>query len=129
MSRNNTFVTHSVPFEYKIKPGTKQGCDWFKMTSDSSDWLALNDHEFRYRLLSRLNEMQSHLMAFIGNRITHSSSSQEDYGNVNHPCFEASSNTNFYKRKILNLILKMYGLISADKLYLLKKHESKIVLR
>ncbi|XP_063720628.1 calmodulin-binding transcription activator 2-like isoform X3 [Symsagittifera roscoffensis] len=107
VSRNNTFVTHSVPFEYKIKPGTKQGCDWFKMTSDSSDWLALNDHEFRYRLLSRLNEMQSHLMAFIGNRITHSSSSQEDYGNVNHPCFEAGASFELKFERQFSFILQL----------------------
>ncbi|XP_075245796.1 calmodulin-binding transcription activator 2-like isoform X2 [Convolutriloba macropyga] len=81
ISRNGHFITHSVPFEYRPKPTSRMDSDWFKVSANNSDWLALNDHEFRFRLLSRLNEMQTHLMSFIGNGAPNGSQNSSDVAN------------------------------------------------
>ncbi len=64
VSKNNMFVTHSVPFEYRCKSNLNLD-SLFEVCGPDSDWLALNDREFRFRLLTRLDLMQSHLLSFV----------------------------------------------------------------
>ena len=93
ISRNGHFITHSVPFEYRPKPTSRMDSDWFKVSANNSDWLALNDHEFRFRLLSRLNEMQTHLMSFIGNGAPNGSQNSDVANNLFGSSQDSPSNS------------------------------------